>query len=272
MEWADYLTVEEGLAELLERPALPIGVRLRALHVAVNMLDLVHQATRGAHEPMGEDRPAEAGFIPEAVSALRRDNWATVLRVAVRPAPRAMVQRMFLGMMTGFAASLWTPRHPLLVGTGIFWHYARHAAGLGKTRLRPLEQAVPHSVLAGARFPEPTSEAGRLLDRYFRHSLFRKDLAFAPDVRRGVNLMLVNGALIRWYAAAIAHGAGRDSRRPELDDWSNALRHVETLFGLNSRLYQRLADLPILDAVLESFFRRKDYPFLITGEAQGTSG
>jgi hypothetical protein len=216
---------------------------------------------------MAQARPLPSGFLSDALTALRRDGWATVLRVAARPAKPSISQRMFLGMMSGFASSLWTPRHPALVSAGIFWQYARHATGLGSIRLRPLNFTVPHSALSNARFPDPTSEAGRLLDRYLLHTLFRKDLAFAPDIRRGLNLTLVNMALVRWYAAALAHAESpQNPSQPTLQHWSDALRHMETLYGLNSRLYQRLTDLPILDAVLESFFRRRDFPFIITGE------
>jgi hypothetical protein len=266
MEWNDYLELESGLIELVERPALPLAVRLRALHIAVNMLDLLHQATHGATEPMAPPRGMATGFVPDALKALRKEGWSAVWRVAARPAKPALLQRMFLGMMTGFATSLWTPRHPALVGLGIFWHYARHASGWGSVQLRPLSGAAPHVCLAQVRFPAPTSNAGRLLDRYVRHSLFRKDLAFAPDVRRGLNLLLVNLALIRWYAAAHAFLRNRPVTEMIEEDWSEAMRHVETLYGLNSRLYQRLSDLPVLDAVLESTFRRKEFPFIITGE------
>lgn len=267
LTWDQYLKLEDALRDLFERPALPLALRLRALQIFTGMIELLHRETHpDAAVPMADTRPMDDLFLQEALDALQRDQYATVFRVASRSVRPSMLLRMFLGMMTGFASSLWTPRNPWLVGGGIFLHYARHSTGLGAVRMRPLPKPVPHSILSQSRFPAPTTDASRFLERYISHILFRKDLAFAPTLRRGIDLLLVNMALIRWYATANAFPKTGGQQPPQLEDWSEAVRYTETFFGLNSRLYQRLSDLPILEAVLDSFLHRREFPFHITAE------
>jgi hypothetical protein len=82
-------------------------------------------------------------------------------------------------------------------------------------------------------------------------------------VWKALNLLLLNAGLIRWYAAAEALDAGRNL--PSDSDFSEAVRHVEQIYGCHSGFYRFLAEQPSMDDIIESFLIRRNYPFIVLG-------
>jgi Fe-S-cluster containining protein len=260
VSWEGYLDVEQSFYELLERDDQPLEVRLIALNVLINFVDTYFRRIHAEAPSIGEARLIGDEELAGFLKALRATNYADLLRVAGKRVTAHRLRRMFQGMITGFGNTLFHKRGRTAAVAGVAWQYARHAVGLGSVRLSPLAQRVPHRHLARTRFPRE-GEALELLVRYTVHSIFRKDLMYRMDVLRGVNQLILNAALIQWYAAGEAANHGRSE--PVFDDWSEAIGHVEKLYGFHSRLYQFLSEYPSIDALIDSFMVRKNYPFVL---------
>lgn len=267
VSWNDYLALESALADLLGLDGMPLARRMAACAVLLTFVDLLQQGLHGPHAPMAAARAVPDGEIAEAVAAMARNGYADVLRAAGRHVAGGarkwrVLRRMYLGMVAGLGNTLWAPKGRFATVVGLIADHVKHATGLGRVRMKPFSRPVGHDALARAAFPA-AGPGAELLDRYLGHCLFRKDLVFAPDVARGLNLWLTNAALLRWYAAAVAAEAGRAT--PEDDDWSEAVRHVETYYGMQSRFYETLAKHDHFESILDGFTRRKNFPFVVMG-------
>ena len=260
ISWAAYVELEKHFHALLDHAELPLGIRLIACNVLINFIDAYFRQLYGEHVPMGEARPMADKELTELLRAMRQSEYADVLRVARKPVRAARIRRMFLGMITSFGNTLFHKRGRLGVITAILGQYGRHALGIGGVRLNPLHRKVSHRQLRDTRFPEE-GPAAELLLRYFHHVLFRKDIVYKWEAARGLNLLLLNAALVQWYAAAEA--AQNDRPTPEYADWSEGIGHVERLYGFHSKFYQFFAEHPVIDEVMESFMVRKNYPFIM---------
>lgn len=264
LSWEQYVQVERGFTDLLGRTDAPLHQRLIGLRVLIEFLEIAHQQARGRFEPMAPPRRA-GDEILQAMDALRQTAYEPVLRSARRPVSSPMLQRMFLGMLTSFANTMWEKRGRAGVIAGLLGQYARHSTGIGRIRLQPLTRTVSHRTLARVGFPV-SGPAAELLNRYLGHCVFRKDLLLGPSISRSVNLLLVNAALLRWYAAGNAFVAKRS--RPTDEDFSEAVRYVETYYGAQSKFYRALTEHAVLEELVESFTQRKNYPYIIMGEPE----
>ena len=132
---------------------------------------------------------------------------------------------------------------------GVTFQYLRHAVALGGVHLKPFPVSVSHGDLARATLPE-SGPASELMERYVRHAVFRKDLVGAFPVWKGLCFLLLDCALIPWYAVAAAASEGR--RTPAAEDFSEAVRCVEWIYGCHSKLPGLLEAEPRLDDIVAS--------------------
>ncbi len=263
VDWEDYLVLERSLLDILSLPGAPLGRRLIACCVWVGFLDAFWQSVHGPFPPGAEENRFEPGELARFAEAARRTGYADVMRVAAKPAGSARLRRMFLGMVSSLGNALWHRSGRVAVIGGILRQYFRHAVGIGSVRLEPLARRVPHRVLARTRLPAD-GPAAELLERYVRQCVFRKDLVDRFPVWKALHLLVLNLALVRWYAAAVAWDRGHPDE-PEAGDFSEAVRHVEQVYGCHSRLFQFFGEKPQMDDMVESFIIRKNYPFVMLG-------
>lgn len=263
LTWQQYRMLEEAYYELLNRGDKPLSQRIIALNVLTNFVDLFYQGTRGKDVPYGQVGRLTDPQLEEFFAALRTNGYTDVLRVASKRVNSPAVRRMFIGMITSFGNTLFAKRSRAAVVGRIVAQYARHAAGVGKVYLNPFEKKIPYRVIREAELPADPASV-ELIMRYVQHCIFRKDLVYNCTLSRGVNLLLLNCALLPWYAAASAAQVGRSS--PQIEDWSAAICEVEKLYGFHSRFYQFFTDYPVMDDIVESFMLRRNYPFLLLSQ------
>ena len=265
LTWNQYLAVEESLFEIL---ALPdphrLAQKLITAHIWLNMIDLYWQSLHGPFPPAADANLFTDSELFAFIEASRQSQWRDARRVASRRAASPLVKRMFLGLITALGNTLWQGSGRASVVGGIMFQYARHASKLGKVRLQPMNAPVSHSDLARTPLPEPGSRADELVTRYVRHCIFRKDLVDRFAVWKSFSFLLLNVALIPWVALSCA--AARGAGQPSDQDYSEAVRWVEQNYGCHSKFYPLLAQQPRLDDVIESFFLRKNYPFVLLQE------
>ena len=80
-------------------------------------------------------------------------------------------------------------------------------------------------------------------------------------ITRGLNMLLLNVALIRWYTAAVA--AEQEHDEPTEEDFSTAISHCEKYYGFHSSFFHLFERYPAIDDIVESFMRRRNYPFVL---------
>lgn len=262
LKWDEYLEVEQGLFDLVRSSDESIPVRLIACNVLVHMLAMYHREVHGLPgvEEYGTFAEAE---VRRFVDSMRASRYEGVFRVARKKGASPLVARMFMGMIVSFASSLLVNRNRVSVLAGILGQYARHALGFVGFRLHPVKRRVSHREIRSVLFPREGSSAD-LLVRYVEHCIFRKDLIYKSSLMRGLNLLLLNVALVRWYAAAEARTAGRVM--PDDEDFSQAVMDVEKHYGYHSKFYENVVGQPVIDEIIESFLIRRNYPFIILSE------
>ena len=269
MDWPTYAALETALDDVLTRRHKPLNRRLIEASLVIRFFRMYDLNQRGRRAPDEWSRRVNHEDLSDFLEALRRTDFAEVSRLAAKPCRSLLLKRVFMGSVAGFASAFWRSSGRLGTLITIARQYLRHAVGMGRLRLAPVNADVSHDELATMRLPDSQSDAGLLVERYLRHCLFRKDLLEAPTVERGLNMLLLNAALIPWYALAVARSHGK--QQPEYEDWSEAVGEVEKTYGFHSRFYALMAAQPVIEYVVDSFTSRADYPFLVLGDFPGTS-
>ncbi|MGI8906698.1 MAG: hypothetical protein ACR2IE_09440 [Candidatus Sumerlaeaceae bacterium] len=263
LTWDEYIDLENTFAELLAIPSIPLNQRLIACCALVSFVDAYYQEMNGSPVvgPGNRMPPAAlAGFL----SALRSTSYAELLRVSIRARKGpTYIKQMFLGMFTGFANTLHRKGGRARTVATVLAQYVRHAAGIGKVRLKPIAVSLSYRDLARAKLP-CTGAAVELIERYVRHCIFRKDLVLSGNVSRRLRLLVLNVALIPWYATAEAVQHGRTE--PIDEDFSEAVAHVEKLYGFHSRFYRFFEENATFDDIVEAFMLKPNYPYLLLGQ------
>ncbi|MCX7020441.1 MAG: YkgJ family cysteine cluster protein [Candidatus Sumerlaeota bacterium] len=264
LSWKQYLAIEECMIRLLADRRLPLGRRLVACNILLGFLDGWFRIAHGAHAPMDAARSMPDKTLDEFLAAVNRSDFADIRRAASRSIRSPLLIRMFLGMVTSYGnLGGQRPRGRCGLVAGLIGQYARHALGTGGVRLSPLAYRATHSLLKHSIFPSD-GPALELVGRYLRHCVFRKDLVHVGTLTNGLNRMIINAALIRWYSAALAGSRHHDA--PTYDDYSDAVLNVEKYYGFHSRVYQYFSEHALLDEIMSNFMGRKNYPFIMLAD------
>jgi Fe-S-cluster containining protein len=263
LEWAEYLQLEATLLELMSLRDVSLSHRLISCCALITFVDAYHQQLAGS-PVAGPGNHLPHGSLEEFLNTLRGTGYRELLRVAMRPRKTSpAVKRMFVGMFAGFANTLHRSGGRLRTVATVLTQYVRHAAGIGGVRLKPLTVLLSHAELDGVKLP--TSEkAAELLERYIRHCIFRKDLVLSANVARRMRLLVLNVALVPWYAMAEAKVNQRAV--PADEDYSEAIVHVEKFYGFHSRFYRFFEENATFDDIVEAFLLKPNYPYMLLGD------
>lgn len=263
-----YLAVEQALMDILSLEFIDLSQRLLTQSIFLDLLIRTFQAARegGAGDLGLSDRQhREVESATDLDLALRvcdryqADNWGRLLVQAAKQPYSLALQRALMGMITAFRRALIGRRSRLRTARFIAGSYFGHASRLARIRLEPLEGAFEYERFSAVKLDvSPGSYFDYLLGRYFRHSLFRKDLLLSESVFLAHRFMLMRYALIYWYAVGLCvrqglgeadHGALRE-----------ALRNVEKYYVHHSRFTAFLEQAPLLARVTESLLRSPRFP------------
>jgi len=259
--WDQYSQIEGDLIEILSLPR-PIESRVVAQSVYLQLLVRLLQDARLAAAADWDEHPeANDDALRVFRRRMRTENedspWSPLLRLAARPAQTRMLRRVFLGFSLAFrrACSGRMNRFGAMLHVmTAYWAYAIGRGGLDVPRLSKPGQL---SRMRAVAFDANTPEYDRLLTRYLRHCIGRKDLLVRDSVRFGHNMLLMNYGLVHWHATAFAADAGRE--RVALEDLKEAVRAVEQYFGYHSQFASFFNDYPAFKRLMESMFQRPVY-------------
>lgn len=262
LSWAEYLALENTFTELLSISSIPLNQRLIACCALVNFVDAYAEELAGA-PVTGSDNRLTPGGLSDFLSALHATGYSQLLRVAARHRNNSpAVRRMFLGMFAGFANTLHRKGGRVRTVISVMIQYVQHMGKLGKVRLKPINVVLSHRELQRSKLPQ-TRDASELLERYVRHCVFRKDLVLGTNVSRRLRLLVLNVALVPWYAAAEAKANGRTAAAD--NDYSEAIAHIERLYGFHSRFFRFFEENATFDDIVEAFMLKPNYPFVMLG-------
>ena len=250
IEWDEYLAIEGALDAILAREGETVETCLTAGHVWLGILRqmLAVARTRGAD---GKEGPSARATLDYYVTHTRETDFSQAFEVARRPAAQRTVKRMLLGTFVSFRNSLRPRQWRLVAVARVLAQNCRHWLRVGSLRLDPLDWRVPYGQFRpdSADFAAP--EMQRLLRRYFRHALFRKDAIRHTDLFWGYCYFVLTYGLAQWYAAAFRAG-GKPAP-------AQALALVEKYFVLHSNFNQTFLYHPAVADFIQHFFRKPNF-------------
>jgi len=250
LTWEDYLALEGALDEILSRRDRPFAERLVAGHAWLGMLRRMLQvaAVETTPQPVSE-------VISFFVEKTRADGFERAFELAGKPVAHPVLKRMILGTFLSFRNSL-RPRQWRLTTIGrIFVENIRHWARWGSLRMEPLDKRVPYRLFHPSNEALAAAETQVLLERYFRHGIFRKDLILHTDLFWGYCYFLLTYGMIQYYATGLeAIGEGN----PAL-----AVSLVEKYFVHHSNFNQTFLYHPAVGDTFQYLFKRPNFAHTI---------
>lgn len=264
LTWEQYEAIEADLALMLAPGLGQIGERLVMQSVYLRLLINFLRQARERAGAMGAGPEAN----DEALAVLHRrmrgegDGEGELFALVRRTAERRRTSPLLRRSVLGFAHALRTTYTQRLGRITSYWRSTRQyllfAAGRGALDL-PDAEAIPYATIARIGFDPTRAEFDELLTRYYRHRLFRKDLATAETVQTAHQMHLMHWGLIHWYAAAQAAQSG--AAEIELEHLSESLRTVEKLFVFHSSFDKIFSHYPLLRGFMDRLFQNPLYAF-----------
>ncbi|CAN5286017.1 hypothetical protein BH09SUM1_BH09SUM1_15720 [soil metagenome] len=261
ISWAAYEVLEGDLASIIGAAGKTVGERLVAQAVYLDLYSSLLRKGRATDEKFSE---------MDALAALRSRYLkdaadSELFRIGARLRPSAVLQRAFLGLITAFRDSLQVRgRKPGRVASvaRIALHYGRHALQLGRVHLNLANVTFNYADLSRVKFPGG-AEQEALLQRYFEHALFRKDLLLGDSVWLGQRFMLMHYALIHWHAVGISAGRGLD--HCPVDAVQESIGAVERHYSFHTTFGKLFENVPVLGVVLDSIVRKPGFARAMVG-------
>jgi len=278
VSWEAYRLVEEDLVAIIALKGQPLGSRLVAQSIYLDLLVAFLREVRGDSIHRRDQRfasqysdtgrfPPDCGPAPDAevVMTMRRQylsrpDAASLMRLAAKRRPSPMLHRAFLGLVTAFRQGVDSgTQAPTRWATiaRIFRHYSAHALRLGRVDLASLGGRFDYADFKRIPFRQDDPATAELLDRFFAHTLFRKDLLAAESVWLAQRFSLMHFALIRWHA--VGHAAITARAATDAECASEAIRAVELHYLTHTHFGQLFEKFPSLGMVLDSVVRKPLY-------------
>ena len=262
LTWEEYLALESSFLDLLSAKELPVSIGLIACSVVAAYVD-AFEIQRDGTPRIGPGVRFHDNEVQDFLNVIKRAGYADAINAAQRPRKISpMLRRMILGMFTSFANVLHRSTGRLGTVLAVVASYAVNASPWGRIRLKPIPGRVSHKRLAAGRLPSEGNQE-ELLRRYVSHCIFRKDLLLGSNVTRRLRLLILQVSLLPWYAEAEAASHGRAT--PTDEDFSEAIAHVERLYGFHSKFFRFFEANPYFDDIAESFMLRPSYPYFMLG-------
>lgn len=262
LSWSQYAQVEDDLAAILDPAHGPIGQRLIMQSIYLRLLIQFLRESRKQGGTMLAGPEANDAVLAVFRRRLRgpaEDPWPLPRRLAQRRGPSPLLRRMFLGVAHALRNTYGERRGRLGSYRSIFGAYFLWAVGRGALDLPALGRPIAYARLRRIGLDAAQPEFDRLLTRYFRHRLFRKELLLGDSIQMTHHLQLLHWGLIAWYGTALAADAGADE--VGLEHLREAVRNVEKYYVFHSTFDRLFGRHPILRAFLERIFEHPLYAY-----------
>lgn len=274
--WAAYEALEEDLDEILALDGVPVGQRIVAQSIYLDMAcALFRQVLPPEVAGAPGIAPADSGTsTDEEVAEVLHNRFVAdghtsrLLAIAAKVRPHPMLQRAFIGMTTAFHQSLVVKggKRPsrATASMSILRHYLGNAMGVGSIQLGGLPRPFRFDAFRETALDlSPDSHADRLLTRYLRHCLFRKDLLLGESVWLRQRHLGIYHALARWHA--VGRASADDAKAVSVEHFRDAVRDVEAQYNLHTNFARVFEELPTLGPILDAAARRPTFAGAMTG-------
>lgn len=276
ISWEAYEAIEEDLDEILAIEGIPVGQRIVAQSIYLDMACLLFR------QVLPPDVAARTGVAPadsgtsediEVAEVLHNrfiadGHTARLVAIAAKVRAHPMLQRAFIGMTTAFHHSLVMKggKRPTRAqaSMSILRHYLGNALGVGSIQLGGIPRPFRLDDFRRIRIDlSPEGHADRLLTRYLRHCLFRKDLLLGESVWLRQRHLAIYHALARWHA--IGRAAADGAAEVSAEHFQDAVRDVEAQYNLHMNFARVFEELPTLAPILDAAARRPTFAGAMTG-------
>lgn len=263
IDWESYLLIEAVLDQIFGYEEENFATCLVAGHVWLGMLRRLIETVlyeAGEQKKNREPNPDEkAELIRQSIinfiHKTQEDGYRRAWAIAKKPVANAALKRMTLGTFLSFRNSLRPRQWRITALARVIFQNVRHLLRVGSLRMKPLEKRVSWSKLdpkPEVLFPE---ESQKLLRRYYRHALFRKDLIAHTDLFWGYGYFLLAYGLMEYYASGLEALGEADN--------ALALSLVEKYFVHHSSFNQTFLYHPAIAHVFQYLFRRPNFAHTI---------
>ncbi|MEQ8819994.1 MAG: hypothetical protein RLY93_07090 [Sumerlaeia bacterium] len=266
IDFAAYAAIEDALDAIMAVAERPLTERLLAqsafLDIVVRAFEAARDERAGASLNIGERdaarRATDEALAEALVARYGASGWEKCFALGARARSAPSLHRAFLGLMTTFRQALGRDASRARALWYILTRYAAHASRFGKIKLQPLEGRFGYGDFRRVHLDlSPGTYADRLLTRYFRHVLFRKDLLLSESVWAAHRFMLLHFALVRWYLVAHAINKGLDA--PDEECVREAVRNVEQYFVHHSTFTRFFESQALLGLLLDTAIANPRY-------------
>ena len=263
LAWEQYAAIEADLERLLDPAFGQIGQRLVMQSVYLRLLiDFLRQARERAGA-MAAGPEANVEALAVFHRRMREEGEGSLLSLVRRTAERRRTSPALRRSLLGFThvmRTTYTRRMGRLASyLRATTQYFRFASGRAGVLALPGVAPVAYAALARVAFDPARPEFDELLTRYFRHRLFRKDLATADNLQTAHHMQLMHWGLIHWYAAALAAAAGAPA--VELDHLYEAVLLIEKHYAMHSSFDKIFSRYPLLRGFMDRIFQNPLYAF-----------
>ncbi|MCX7049448.1 MAG: hypothetical protein NTX50_28680 [Candidatus Sumerlaeota bacterium] len=242
VSWEEYSQIERALDAILAREDQSVALCLVAGHAWLSILRRMIAA-------------AGTAAIPHYIQKTTSDGFAQAFAIARKPVARPQLKRMLLGSFVSFRNSVRSNPSRFFLPPLLVFENMRHWLRIGSLPLKPLEKRVPYKKFSPTPALLEDAATQALLRRYYRHALFRKDLATSPDVFWGFCYLVLTHGLIEYYAAGLkALGEA---------DIGMALSLVEKYFVHHSSFGRNFLGHPAIALIFQRVFERPNFAHTI---------
>ena len=234
LDWVQYERSKEDLAAMLDPALGPISQRLVMQSIYLRLLAKFLREARGQAGDLAGGPEANRAPLKIFHQRMRPDGgelFVMARRISERRRSSPLLRRTVLGFALSLRAVDRQNLGLLRTIATVARNYTLSAAGRGAVEL-PAAGAVPYRRLRTVGFDPARPEHDELLTRYFRHRLFRKDLAVAETIQAAHSMLLMHWGLIHWHSVGLAVAGG--SPQIDLEHLAEAIRIIEKNYAFHS--------------------------------------
>ena len=205
-----------------------------------------------------QDPDKRTEILDTFFQSMKQNGYERPLRIASKPVGASSLQRMLLGLILAFRRKPEKQRANILTALFIFYHYAKTLFRMGRIRMPGLEASFPFSSFRKIPMNPSSEPLKALLEDWASQFIKQGKLQRSKTIREGYLYLLLNYALIRWYATGITWQEKAESIGEKQVKRSIELAKEYFPFpGVFDELFQYN---PILENVIQNSFTRKTAP------------
>ncbi len=254
ISWQSYLQIEAILDEFLCKDTLSPGRCLIAGHGWLGMLkQLLQTAVRD-----GNQNPDEV--ITFYIERTRSESFGRAWSLVDKEVGNPTIKRQALGSALAYRERLNENDSAFMSSLRMTLINLKHWAQWGNVTFIALRRRVCYCDFEPDPSTMETPEAQKILRRWLRHALFRKDLVRHSSLLRGFGLLVLMHGLVEWHIAALPEEERTDDPVAAMQ---RAIGAVDDTFATDPRFAELYLYHASMVHTLDFMFAKPAFPHSI---------